>query len=83
MPIAREPIAAPVTAVCFVTNAAGLPANEKWSGDVGSRMVAFNDEGSMIHAAQYFWPKQFVSEKEDSPVYGMGTNQRRWSASAY
>jgi hypothetical protein len=53
-PIAREPIAAPVTAVRFVTDAAGLPANAKWSGDIGCGLVAFSDEGSMIHAAQYF-----------------------------
>ncbi len=65
-PIAREPVAAPVTAVCFVTDAAGLPDNTKWSGDIGCGMVEFNDEGSMIHAAQYFWPKQFVSERKDS-----------------
>jgi hypothetical protein len=65
-PIAREPIAAPVTAVCFVTDAAGLPVNTKWSGDIGCGLVAFNDEGSMIHAAQYFWPEQFVSERKDS-----------------
>ncbi len=65
-PIAREPIAAPVTAVCFVTDAAGLPANAVWSGNIGCGLVAFNSEGSMIHAAQHYWPKKFVSESKDS-----------------
>jgi hypothetical protein len=65
-PIAREPAAAPPSAMYFVTDAAGLPDNAKWSGDIGCGLVGFNDEGSMIHAAQYFWPKQFVSERRDS-----------------
>jgi hypothetical protein len=65
-PIAREPDAAPPSAVYFVTDAAGLPDNAKWSGAIGCGLVGFNDEGSMIHAAQYFWPKQFVSERRDS-----------------
>jgi hypothetical protein len=43
-----------VTAVCFVTGAAGLPASAKWPGDIGYGLVAFNDEGSMNRAAQYF-----------------------------
>jgi hypothetical protein len=65
-PIAREPSAAPVTAVCFVTDAAGLPANAVWSGNIGCGLVAFNSEGSMIHAAQHYWPKKFVSVSKDS-----------------
>ncbi len=65
-PIAREPIAAPIAAVCFVTDAAGLPANAEWSGNIGCGLVAFNSEGSMIHAAQHYWPKKFVSESKDS-----------------
>ncbi len=49
-----------------MTDAAGLPDNAEWSGAIGCGLVGFNDEGSMIHAAQYFWPKQFVSEKRDN-----------------
>ncbi len=43
-----------MTAVCFVTGAAGLPASAKWPGGIGYGLVAFNNEGSMIRAAQYF-----------------------------
>jgi hypothetical protein len=68
-PIAREPIAAPPSAVCFVTDAAGFPDNATWSGPIGCGLVGFNDEGSMIHAAQYFWPRKFiVSEKDSSGI---------------
>jgi hypothetical protein len=49
-----------------VTGAGGLPASAKWPGDIGYGLVAFNDEGSMIRAAQYFKPKHSVSEKKDS-----------------
>jgi hypothetical protein len=65
-PIAKEPVAAPPSAVCFVTDAAGLPDNAKWSGAIGCGLVGFNDEGSMIHAAQYFWPEQFITEERDT-----------------
>jgi hypothetical protein len=65
-PIAKEPIAAPPSATYFVTDAAGFPDNAKWSGPIGCGLVGFNDEGSMIHAAQYFWPKEFIVNSRDS-----------------
>ncbi len=65
-PISKEPIAAPPSATYFVTDAAGFPDNAKWSGPIGCGLVGFNDEGSMIHAAQYFWPKDFITDSRDS-----------------
>jgi hypothetical protein len=64
-PIAGEPIGPPPSAAIFVTDAAGLPDGVTWTDPIGCGIVGFDADGSMIHAAQFFWPPPFISEAVD------------------
>ncbi len=64
-PIARDQKWPMPSAVCFTTDAAGLPDRRSWSGDIRCGVVGFHHEGSMVWAAQYFWPKKFISVSHD------------------
>jgi hypothetical protein len=66
LPIAREVTAPPPCASVFTSDAAGLPDNKQMSGGIGCATVGFDHEGSMILAAQQFWPETFIMELSDS-----------------
>jgi hypothetical protein len=64
-PIAREPTGPPPSAVYFVSDAAGLPNNATLMEPIGFGVVGFDYMGSMVHADQYFWPKDFITHAKD------------------
>jgi hypothetical protein len=66
LPIAREVTAPPPRATEFTSDAAGLPDNKPLESKIGCATVGFDHEGSMILAAQQFWPKTFILERKDS-----------------
>ncbi len=66
LPIAREVTAPPPSASEFTSDAAGLPDNKPLSSSIGCAAVGFDHEGSMILAAQQFWPETFIIEQSDS-----------------
>ena len=69
LPIIREPSSAPPCAICFTSDAAGLPENRQVSeasGRAGCASVGFDSDGSMIFAAQMFWPDKFIMSERDN-----------------
>ncbi len=64
-PIAKEPIGPPPSAVCFVSDAAGMPSNAAYTEPIGFGVAGFDYTGSMVHAGQYFWPKGFITNAKD------------------
>jgi hypothetical protein len=64
-PIAREPTGPPPSAVYFVSDAAGMPSNTTYTEPIGFGIAGFDYLGSMVHADQYFWPKNFITEAKD------------------
>ncbi len=64
-PIAKEPAGPPPSAVCFVSDAAGLPDNATFTEPIGFGVAGFDYTGSMVHADQYFWPKEFIVHARD------------------
>ncbi len=64
-PIAREPTGPPPSAVYFVSDAAGMPSNSTYTEPIGFGVAGFDHTGSMVHASQYFWPKNFITEEKD------------------
>jgi hypothetical protein len=65
LPIAKEAIAPPPSAVEFMSDAAGLPSNKVLNNKIGCGIVGFNCDGSMIMALQYFWPSDFITRFAD------------------
>jgi hypothetical protein len=65
-PIAKEPAGPPPWAVYFVSDAAGLPDNTIFKEPIGFGVAGFDYTGSMVHADQYFWPKDFIVHAKDS-----------------
>jgi hypothetical protein len=66
LPIARETTAPPPSATEFTSDAAGLPDNKPLTGKIGCATVGFDHEGSMIMAAQQFWPNAFILKCTDT-----------------
>ncbi len=64
-PIAKEPAGPPPSAVYFVSDAAVLPDNASFTEPIGFGIAGFEYNGSMIHAGQYFWPKDFIVHARD------------------
>jgi hypothetical protein len=49
-----------------VSDAAGLPDNASFTEPIGFGIAGFDYTGSMVHADQYFWPKDFIISDRDS-----------------
>jgi hypothetical protein len=56
----------PICTKNFFTDAAGLPRNSEWKGNIGCGVVGVDESSDTILAFQLWWPKEFVTSKKDN-----------------
>jgi hypothetical protein len=66
IPICNPPNHPPICTKVFTSDAAGLPRNSSWSGNIGCGVIGIEESGSMCLIAQLWWPKNFITSRKDS-----------------